>query len=165
MCDDVSKALDRAPVRGVLPERNTRTRPIIIDGEIRKNPPKMLFVEYDQMIGTLAPDRPDRAFNMAVLPRRATADSALATIRLSVVRGALMIARSGQDGVRPGHSCDHRNALGLFLFCPPQLAGAQRRFLVLAATPPGERDSPKHPSGCSEAEPGGDIDHDRRTVG
>ena len=30
----------------------------------------MLFVEHDQMIGTLAPDRPDQAFNMTVLPGR-----------------------------------------------------------------------------------------------
>jgi hypothetical protein len=30
----------------------------------------VLFVEHDQMIGTLAPDRPDQALTMAVLPRR-----------------------------------------------------------------------------------------------
>ena len=45
-----------------------RTRLIIIGGEFRKNPPKVLFVEHDQMIGALAPDRPDQVFNMAVLP-------------------------------------------------------------------------------------------------
>jgi hypothetical protein len=41
------------------------TPPTIIGGEFRKDPPQVLFVEHDQMIGTLAPDRPDQAFNMA----------------------------------------------------------------------------------------------------
>src|ERR1035437_4671486 len=50
MCDDVPEALDRAPVRCILPERNMRTPPIIIGGEFRKNPPKVFFVEHDQMI-------------------------------------------------------------------------------------------------------------------
>ena len=54
-----------------LPKRNVRTPPIIIGGEFRKDPPQVLFVEHDQMIDTLAPDRPDQAFNMAVLPGRA----------------------------------------------------------------------------------------------
>ena len=71
MGDDVPDALDRAPVWRILSERNMRTPPIVIGGEFRKDPPKMLFVEYDQMIGTLASDRSDQAFNMAVLPRRA----------------------------------------------------------------------------------------------
>ena len=71
MCDNVSEALDRAPVRCILPKRNMRTPPIIIGGEFRKDPPQVLFVEHDQMIGTLAPDRPDQVFNMAVLPGRA----------------------------------------------------------------------------------------------
>ena len=71
MCDDVSDALDRAPVRRILPERNMRTPPIIIGGEFCKDPPQVLFVEHDQMIGTLAPDRPYQALNMAVLPGRA----------------------------------------------------------------------------------------------
>ena len=70
MCDDVSEALNRASVRCILPERNMRTPPVIIGGEFRKDPPQVLFVEHDQMIGTLAPDRPDQAFNMAVLPGR-----------------------------------------------------------------------------------------------
>ena len=69
MCDNVSEGLDRAPVRCILPERNMRTPPVIIGGEFRKNPPQVLFIEHDQMIGTLAPDRPDQTFNMAILPR------------------------------------------------------------------------------------------------
>src|SRR5665811_1419991 len=71
MCNDVPEAVDRAPVRRILSERNMRTPSIVIGGEFRKDPPKMLFVEHDQMIGTLAPDRPDQTFNMAVLPGRA----------------------------------------------------------------------------------------------
>jgi hypothetical protein len=71
MCNDVSEALDRAPVRGIFRKRNMRTPLIIIGGEFRKNPPKVLFVEHDQMIGALAPDRSDQAFNMTVLPGRA----------------------------------------------------------------------------------------------
>jgi hypothetical protein len=71
MGDDVPDALDRAPVWRILSERNMRTPPIIIGGEFRKDPPQVLFVEHNQMIGTLAPDRSDQAFNMAVLPGRA----------------------------------------------------------------------------------------------
>ena len=70
MCDDVPEGLDRASVWCILPKRNMRTPPIIIGGELRKDPPQVLFVEHDQMIGTLAPDRPDQAFNMTVLPGR-----------------------------------------------------------------------------------------------
>src|SRR5476651_310751 len=71
MGDDVSEALDRARVLRILSERNMRTPPIIIGGEFRKDPPQVRFVEHDQMIGTLAPDRPDQVLNMAVLPGRA----------------------------------------------------------------------------------------------
>ena len=71
MCDNVSEGFDRASVRGILRKRNMRTPLIIIGGEFRKNSPKVLFVEHDQMIGTLAPYRPDQTFNMAVLPGRA----------------------------------------------------------------------------------------------
>src|SRR4051794_3405125 len=35
-----------------------------------KNSPKVLGVEYDQMISALAPDRPDQAFHISVLPGR-----------------------------------------------------------------------------------------------
>ena len=71
MCNDAPEAVDRAPVRRILSERNMRTPPIVIGGEFRKDPPQVLFVEHDQMIGTFAPDRPDQALNMAVLPGRA----------------------------------------------------------------------------------------------
>jgi hypothetical protein len=38
MCDDIPEALDRAPVRRILSERNMRTPPIIIGGEFRNDP-------------------------------------------------------------------------------------------------------------------------------
>ena len=38
----------------------------IVGGEFRKNLPMVLFVEHDQMIGALAPDRPNQTFNVAV---------------------------------------------------------------------------------------------------
>jgi hypothetical protein len=71
MCDDVSEALGRAPVRCILRERNVSSHVIIIGREFRKNSPKMLLVGHNQMISALAPDRPDQAFNMSVLPGRA----------------------------------------------------------------------------------------------
>src|ERR1019366_2164140 len=49
MGDDVPDAVDRAPVRRILSERNMRTPPIIIGEEFRKDPPQVLFVEHDQM--------------------------------------------------------------------------------------------------------------------
>ena len=61
MCDNIPEALDRVSVWCILRDRNMRTPPIIIGGEFRKNLPQVLFVEHDQMIGTLAPDRPDQA--------------------------------------------------------------------------------------------------------
>ena len=71
MGDDVPEALDRAPVQRILSERNMRTPPIIIGGEFRKDPPQVLFVEHNQMIGALASDRSDQTLNMAILPGRA----------------------------------------------------------------------------------------------
>src|SRR5471032_1025582 len=59
MCDDAPDAVDRTPVRRILSERNMRTPPIMIGGEFRKDQPKVLFVEHDQMIGTLAPHSAD----------------------------------------------------------------------------------------------------------
>ncbi len=70
MCDDVPEALDRAPIRCILAERNMRTPLTIIGGEFREDPPQVLFVEHDEMIGTLTPDRPDQTFNMTILPGR-----------------------------------------------------------------------------------------------
>ena len=71
MCNNMAKAFDRARARCVLPERRVSSRVIIIGDEFRQNSPQMLFVDHDQMIGALTPDRPDQAFNISVLPGRA----------------------------------------------------------------------------------------------
>ena len=71
MRNNVSEPLDRACVGRVLPKRNVSSHLIIIGRIFRKNSPKVLGVEYDQMISALAPDRPDQAFNISVLPGRA----------------------------------------------------------------------------------------------
>jgi len=63
MCDDVPEGLDRAPVRCILSERNMRTPPIIIGGEFRKNPPKVFFIEHDQMIGIWTDRRQERKWS------------------------------------------------------------------------------------------------------
>jgi hypothetical protein len=38
---------------------------IVIPDVFRKNSPKVLGVENEQMIGALAPDRPNQAFNVS----------------------------------------------------------------------------------------------------
>ena len=69
--NNASKPLDLPRVGRVLPERRVSTNFIIIGREARKNSPKVLSVENEQMISALSPDRADQAFNVSVLPRRA----------------------------------------------------------------------------------------------
>jgi hypothetical protein len=69
--DDVSVSLDRTSAGRVLLERNLRPHLIVIVGVFRKDAPKMLGIEHDQMIRALVPDRADQTFYVAVLPRRA----------------------------------------------------------------------------------------------
>ena len=71
MRNNVSEPLDRACAGRVLPERNMRSHLIIIGCVFRKDSSKVLRVECDQMISALAPDRPDQAFGISVLPGRA----------------------------------------------------------------------------------------------
>jgi hypothetical protein len=56
MCNNISEPLDRACARRVLPERNVNSHFIIIGTVFRKNSPKVLFAEHDQMISTLPPN-------------------------------------------------------------------------------------------------------------
>jgi hypothetical protein len=71
MRDDFSsEPLDRAWAGRVLPKRNVSSHFIVIDRIFRKNSPKVLGVEYDQMVKTFASDRPDQALNISVLPGR-----------------------------------------------------------------------------------------------
>src|SRR5205807_1537111 len=69
--DNVPAPFDRACAGCVLPERNMRSRRIVISSVFRKNSSKVLCVEDDQMIRALAADRSDQAFNISVLPGRA----------------------------------------------------------------------------------------------
>src|SRR5271165_3746515 len=74
MRNNVSEPLDRARAGRVLSERNVSSHFVIIGAVLRKNSSKVLGVENDQMISTLAPDRPDETLNISVLPGRAERD-------------------------------------------------------------------------------------------
>src|SRR3984893_14767368 len=71
MRNNLSEPLDRACAGRILPKRNMRSHLVMIDGIFRKDSAKVLRVERDQMISALAPDRPDQAFSISVLPGRA----------------------------------------------------------------------------------------------
>src|SRR3984893_11445279 len=71
MRNNVSELLALGCAERVLPERNMRSHLVIIDGIFRKDSAKVIRVERDQMISALAPDRPDQAFSISVLPGRA----------------------------------------------------------------------------------------------
>src|ERR1700730_9767455 len=71
MRNNVSEPLNRACAGRVLLERDMRSHLVIIDGVLREDSAKVLRVERDQMISALAPDRPDQAFSISVLPGRA----------------------------------------------------------------------------------------------
>jgi hypothetical protein len=59
MRDNAPEPLDCACARRVLPERNMGSGLIVIGGASRKNAPKMLFIEHNEMVGALASDRSD----------------------------------------------------------------------------------------------------------
>ena len=69
MRNNISAPRDRARIGRILLERNVSSQFVIIAGIFRKNSAKILFVDHDQMIRALAPDRSDQAFNIAVLAR------------------------------------------------------------------------------------------------
>jgi hypothetical protein len=69
MRNNVSEPLDWTCAGRILLERNVSSCFIIISEVFCKNSPKVLFAENDQMISALAPDRPNQAFNIAILPR------------------------------------------------------------------------------------------------
>src|SRR5262249_2122868 len=71
MRNNIPEALDRPSTRGVLAKRNVSPHVIILGRVFRKNSPQVLGVQHDQMIGALAPDRANQAFNITILPRRA----------------------------------------------------------------------------------------------
>src|SRR5260370_36407051 len=69
--NNVSEPLDRTCAGRVLPKRDVSSHLIIIGRIFRKNSPKVLCVEYYQMLKTFVSDRPDQALNISVLPGRA----------------------------------------------------------------------------------------------
>jgi hypothetical protein len=68
MRNNVSEPLDWACAGRILPERNMRSHLVIIGGIFRKDSAKVLPVEHDQMISAFAPDRPNQALSISVLP-------------------------------------------------------------------------------------------------
>ncbi len=104
MRNNVSEPLDRACVGRVLPERNVSSHFIIIGGIFRKNSLKVLCVDHDQMISALAPDRPDQAFNISVLPGCARDDVGRSRIPIAWTRAlktlpnALSLSRMRYSG-------------------------------------------------------------------
>ena len=70
MHNNVSEPLRWACAGRILLERNVSSCFIIISEVFRKNSPKVLLAENDQMISALAPDRPNQAFNIDILPGR-----------------------------------------------------------------------------------------------
>src|SRR5438067_951547 len=68
--DNVPEPLDRTSIGRVLPQRNVRSRLIIIARVFCKDSPKVLSIEHQQMVRALAPDRANQAFDVSVLPRR-----------------------------------------------------------------------------------------------
>jgi hypothetical protein len=68
MGDNLSDPLDQARTGCVLPERDMSPHLVIVGGVSHKDSAEVLHVERNQMIRALAPDRPDQAFSMSVLP-------------------------------------------------------------------------------------------------
>lgn len=68
--DNVPEPLDRTPTGRVLAKPNVGSHLIIITRVFRKDSPKVLSIEHQQMVRALAPDRANQAFDVSVLPRR-----------------------------------------------------------------------------------------------
>ena len=62
--NNVSEPFDRACAGRVLPKRNMCSHLVIVNGIFHKDSAKVFRVEHDQMIGALAPGRPDQALNI-----------------------------------------------------------------------------------------------------
>ena len=57
MGDNVPEPLDRTSTGRVLPKRNVGSHLIIVTRVFRKDSPKVLSIEHQQMVRALAPDR------------------------------------------------------------------------------------------------------------
>jgi hypothetical protein len=66
MRDNVTEPFDGPSAGRILPERNVGSNLIVVGRVFRKDSPKVLGVEQQQMVRALAPDRSDQAFNISV---------------------------------------------------------------------------------------------------
>ena len=55
--------------RRILVDRKVRAYPIVVVGVIRQQMAEVPFSQHHDMVEALASDRPDKPFNMTVLPR------------------------------------------------------------------------------------------------
>jgi hypothetical protein len=65
--DNVAEPLDGPSAGRILTEQNVGPNLIVIGRVFRKDSPKVLGVEHQQMVRALAPDRADQAFNISVI--------------------------------------------------------------------------------------------------
>jgi len=63
--------LDSSAERSVLVQRQVRARLVVIAGIRSQNLPQMLCAEDENVIETVAPQRPDQSFRIRILPWRA----------------------------------------------------------------------------------------------
>ena len=63
------RPLDGPPIRRILLEREVSSRPVIVGDVARQDATQVAFVQDEDVIQTLAPDRADEPFREGVLPR------------------------------------------------------------------------------------------------
>jgi hypothetical protein len=66
--DDGARSLDGSSYRRVLAQPQVRARLIVIERIQSQDPAQMPFAEDQDMIQAVAPQRPDQALNIRVLP-------------------------------------------------------------------------------------------------
>jgi hypothetical protein len=67
---DATNALDRSMEWRVFAEWVVDPGPIIVRGELNKDPAQVCLAKHDQVVDALPPDRADQSFRIAVLPWR-----------------------------------------------------------------------------------------------
>src|SRR5262245_11877970 len=67
---DSAGSLDGSGQGGVLAQSQMRARLVVVNAVRREDPPQMLFAKDQHMVQTLAPQRPDQALHVRVLPGR-----------------------------------------------------------------------------------------------
>jgi hypothetical protein len=121
--NNVSEPLDRASAGRVLPKRNVGPHLVIIIGIFRKDSAKVFRVEHDQMIGALAPGRPDQALNISVLPGRAER------------RGPVTDSHCSYPSLECAAKCSVIVTDEIFRRCVPRMVGADSRNGITLSWP------------------------------